>query len=328
MTKVAGPHDCLFGHGPTEIVLPEVVDNRLGTPGKFAIARCPVCQLMQTVPRPDQGSLDALYQRYYNFGADHASPYARFRERVFASALYRLWLAVDGDISFHRVRGTGRLIDIGCNQGRGLERYRANGFEVAGQEPNPIAAASARSRGFIVVSTPLASLTSVGYFDVAVLSNVLEHALNPRDMLVQVHRILGPDGELWLSLPNARSAFRSLFRSHWINWHVPYHIVHFTAPALRRLLPEVGFEIVRLRNATPSLWVAQSAIATLTSRFGESNMKLRNIWLVGASMLTIRCFLFPLLWLFDAVGRGDCLIVRARKTGSLQRGGGAGPIER
>lgn len=326
MTEVIGPHDCLFGHGATEIVLPEVVDNRLGTPGTFAIAQCTVCRLMQTVPRPDQGSLDALYQRFYNFGADRASTYARFRERLFASPLYRLWLAVDGDISFHCVRGTGRLIDIGCNEGRGLERYCASGFEVEGQEPNPVAAASARSRGFTVASAPLADFTPAAPFDVAVLSNVLEHALDPRDMLVQVHRILGPDGELWLSLPNARSALRSLFGAHWINWHVPYHITHFTTPALRCLLTDVGFEALSFRNATPSLWVAQSVIATASSRPATLNLNLRKAWLVGALMLIIRCFLFPFLWLLDAVGRGDCLIVRARKIGSLQGRVGAGPI--
>lgn len=325
MTKVAGPRDCLFGHGPTEVVLPDVVDNRLGTPGKFAIVRCPVCQFIQTVPRLDQASLDALYERYYNFGADRASRYAKLRERLFAGVLYRLWLAVDGDISFHRLKGAGRLIDIGCNEGRGLERYRVNGFEVEGQEPNPIASASARSRGFTVVSAPLTNFAPDRPYNIAVLSNVLEHALNPQDMLAQVHRILGPDGELWLSLPNARSAFRALFRGHWINWHVPYHIVHFTAPALRRLLMESGFEIVKLRNATPSLWVAQSAIAALTSRSGKSNLNLRKIWLVGGSMLMIRCFLFPLLWLLDAVGRGDCLVVRARKTASLGTTGLANP---
>jgi SAM-dependent methyltransferase len=325
MAEIIGPHDCLFGHGAIEIVLHDVVDNRLGTPGNFAIAQCPACQLMQTVPRPDQASLNAFYERYYNFGGDRASRYSRLRERLFASVLYRLWLFIDGDISFHRAKGAGRLIDIGCNEGRGLERYRANGFEVEGQEPNPIAAANARSRGFTVVSSALTTLAPDRPYNVAVLSNVLEHALDPRGMLAQVHRILAPSGELWLSLPNARSAFRALFGRHWINWHVPYHIVHFTAPALRRLLTDSGFEIVRLGNATPSLWVAQSMIAAITSRAGKSNFKLRKIWLVGGSMLMIRGLLFPFLWLLDAFGRGDCLVVRARKAGSNGATGLANP---
>jgi SAM-dependent methyltransferase len=303
----------LFGHGRTKIVFPDVADNRLGTPGTFAIAQCPVCHLMQTVPRPDQATLDTLYERYYNFGGDAASRYAKLRERLFASRLYRLWLAVDGDISFHAIKGGGRLIDIGCNEGRGLERYRANGFEVEGQEPNTVAAASARARGFPVTGAPLAKLEPSSPFAVAVLSNVLEHALDPRDMLKHVHRILAAQGELWLSLPNARSFYRSLFRGHWINWHVPYHITHFGTPALRALLTESGFEIVRLRTVTPSLWLAQSAIAAITSRPGELNRNLRKVWLVGMSMLLARCFLFPLLWLVNVAGRGDCLVVRARK---------------
>jgi len=42
VTEVIGPHDCLFGNGATEIVRSEVVDDRLGTPGRFASARSDV----------------------------------------------------------------------------------------------------------------------------------------------------------------------------------------------------------------------------------------------------------------------------------------------
>ena len=41
-----------------------------------------------------------------------------------------MWLAVDGDISFHSVNGSGRLLDVGCNEGRGMMLFKKNGFDV------------------------------------------------------------------------------------------------------------------------------------------------------------------------------------------------------
>ena len=45
-------------------------------------------------------------------------------------------LILEGDFSFHRPKGTGRLVDIGCNEGRGLKIYSRNGFQAEGLELN------------------------------------------------------------------------------------------------------------------------------------------------------------------------------------------------
>ena len=72
--------------------------------------------------------------------------------------------------------------------------------------------------------------------------------LDPRLMLADVHRLLKPGGEVWISLPNSRSWLRGLFGRSWINWHVPFHITHFSADRLRSLLAEAGF---RRRRRAP-----------------------------------------------------------------------------
>ena len=67
--------------------------------------------------------LIALYQAHYNYGGEAGTAYTGWRERLFASPLYRWFLRIDGDVSFHNQRGVGRLLDIGCNEGRGLSLY-------------------------------------------------------------------------------------------------------------------------------------------------------------------------------------------------------------
>jgi SAM-dependent methyltransferase len=307
---------CLDCGGALATVLDPVFDTRFGIDEAFRIARCQGCGLEQTVPRPAAAALERYYAAHYNFGGESGTTYTGLRARFLASRAYRLWLALDGDISFHARPGRGRLLDIGCNEGRGLALYARSGFTaVEGLETNPVAAAAARRRGFAVHGGALAEFRPNQPYDVAVLSNVLEHALDPVDMLRHVRRILRPGGEVWISCPNAASWLRALFGRRWINWHVPFHIVHFTEASLSRALAAGGFETVARAQATPALWVAHSVIAALTARRGRPTAALRQPLAVIALMALARGLLFPWLWLADRAGRGDCLLRVARRTG-------------
>lgn len=301
---------CLVCGGATELVLDGIADWRFGSPGMWHIVRCGTCSLEQTAPRPTGPELKTLYETYYNYGGEKGTRYTGWRDRFFASRLYRFILKIDGDMSFHEERGTGRLLDVGCNEGRNLVFFRRAGFNPEGVELNAHAAEAARRRGFMVYETDLAHLEPSLPFDRLVLSNVLEHTLDPRATLADVRRVLAPGGEVWISLPNRRSWQRALFGRRWINWHVPFHITHFDADSLVRLLKESGFDIVSLKNISPALWVAQSTIATL---FPKKPRAHRSAPLLGSLILLSRGLLFPLLWLGNIMGRGDCLVVKARR---------------
>lgn len=304
---------CLLCGGATAPVLRGVRDNRFGVPGAWDILRCARCGFEQTDPIPSPAELKRLYEAHYNFAdlkRDAAKTYEARRERFLASPLYRLLLKVDGDISFHGETGRGRLLDVGCNEGRGLTLYRRNGFEAEGLELNSNAAATARARGFTVHEVDIADFVPARPYDVVVVSNVLEHATDPRAMLRAIHRVLKPGGQVWISLPNSRSWLRVLFGRAWINWHVPFHISHFSAERLKAALHDCGFTPVAERQVTPALWAAQSVIARL---WPDRPEKLRATVPVAGLMLVARGLLFPLLWLGNAAGRGDCLVVKARR---------------
>ncbi len=223
-------------------------------------------------------------------------------------------LIVDGDISFHKMKGSGRLLDVGCNEGRGLQIYQQNGYSAEGLELNETAAAEARKAGFRIYTDPLEQFEPEKLYDVVVLSNVIEHSLDPKDMLNHVNRILEPGGQVWISCPNVDSWQRKLFGRYWINWHVPFHIVHFSQKTLTNILKETGFEIQEIRQDSPALWVAHSIIVRLFAQFGRPTKQLRNPFLVAVLLILIRIFFFPLLWLGNRLGRGDCLVVVAQKS--------------
>ena len=304
---------CLLCGAPLKKVLTGLVDNRLGTPGTYDIERCVQCGFEQTQPLPSLSQLKELYETYYNFGGQQNNVYTRWRERFLFSSLYRLWTQLDGDIAFHERRGTGRLLDIGCNEGRGLRTYKRNGFQAEGLELNETAAAHAREMGFRVHTCLLDRFDPAVPFDCAVLSNVLEHSLDPRQMLLDTRRILAGGGCVWISCPNGDSWLRKAFGRSWINWHVPFHISHFSRGTLRQLLKETGYERIEIRQITPALWVAQSCIAYLFAKHGKRTDRLRSAFWTLFLMLFARLVLFPALWYGNLRGRGDCLIAVATK---------------
>ena len=304
---------CFLCGGVLEVTAGDLVDTRFGTPGTYEIYRCVYCGLERTFPVPCLAALKELYEREYNFGGERDTLYTRWRERFLFSFLYRLWASIDGDISFHRRRGPGRLLDIGCNEGRGLRLYARNGFQVEGLEFSETAAAVAQGAGFEVHTRLLSEFTPEAPYDVAVLSNVLEHSLDPRRMLLDVRRILVSGGQVCISCPNSWSWLRKVFGRSWINWHVPFHIFHFSPNTLRQLLAETGYAQIEVRQITPALWVAQSLIARLFARQGRKTRELRSPLLTVVFMLLARCVLFPALWLGNYLARGDCLLAVGTK---------------
>jgi 2-polyprenyl-3-methyl-5-hydroxy-6-metoxy-1,4-benzoquinol methylase len=311
--KALHKNECVLCGSTLEAVLSSLADNRLGSPGLYEIRRCVHCGLEQTFPTPSISELKELYETYYNFGGETGTRYTRWRERFLFSFLYRVWIWLDGDVAFHQRRGAGRLLDIGCNEGRGLRLYARNGFQVEGLELNETAAAVARKAGLDVHTCLIEEFNPVNGYDVAVLSNVLEHSLDPQKMLRDVHQILAPRGQVWISCPNSRSWLRKVFGPSWLNWHVPFHIVHFSPKVLRQLLTDTGFVKIELNQITPALWVAQSLLVLLFARKGKKTRQMRNTFLTLFFMLFARCVLFPVLWLGNRLGHGDCLLVVATK---------------
>jgi hypothetical protein len=132
-------------------------------------------------------------------------------------------------------------------------------------------------------------------------------------MLSHVARIMKPHGQVWISCPNRQSWLRYLFGRYWINWHVPFHLFHFSEKSLGNLLRNAGFQVTRIRHKTPSLWMAHSIISRLLARRGHPTSQLRSPSLVVFLMLFCRVVLFPLLWIGNLTGHSDCLVVVAEK---------------
>src|SRR3954470_15085735 len=102
----------------------------------------------------------------------------------------------------------GRVLDVGCAEGAGIEALRGRGAtHVAGIELDEAFAAEARKRYDEVVcgAVPDDLAWPDESFDTVLAYDVLEHLFDPWSALRRLAGLLKPGGQLHLSLPNARS---------------------------------------------------------------------------------------------------------------------------
>jgi 2-polyprenyl-3-methyl-5-hydroxy-6-metoxy-1,4-benzoquinol methylase len=151
-----------------------------------------------------------------------------------------------------------RLLDVGAAQGDLARLLTQRGYDVTAIEGDPGLAGTARGKCREVVvadlDRPLPDLH--GPFDVVVCADILEHLKNPLGVLLQVSRLLSPDGNIIVSVPNIAHLW---IRLQMCCGRFEYtergildgtHLRFFTLASFRRLLREAGLEILEL-TATP-----------------------------------------------------------------------------
>ena len=164
-----------------------------------------------------------------------------------------------------------RIVDVGCGDGMctelTAELAREDGHHVAGVDwaAAPLKQAAERGltlvRGSLETGLPFAS----GSVDVVILSEVVEHLVDPDGGLAELYRVLRPGGHLVLSTPNLAAWFNrglllagiqpifsevSLRRVYGRPGQVVAgHLRLYTRRALAGFLADLGFTDIRVSGA-------------------------------------------------------------------------------
>ncbi len=207
----------------------------------------------------------------YDVGASAAD---RAAGRVLALSPALRYAAFHASLIQPRHVASGRLLDVGCGNGRFVAWARLAGWDACGVERDPVSAAIARRLTGCRIHASLAELraglrasgTADAVFDVITLNHVLEHLPEPAAMLAEIHSLLRPGGELHIGVPNWNSWTRRLFGSTWFALEPSRHLVMFTPRRLRRLVQDCGFTVESM--TTSSLRERAHFAANWKLRFG------------------------------------------------------------
>ncbi len=91
------------------------------------------------------------------------------------------------------------------------------------------------------------------FFSAIVLCQSLEHMRNPVVILAECYRILAPGGLLVVDVPNSACEDASFFGDAWGDWALPFHLFHWSSPALIKAAASAGLVAERIRFKYPSI---------------------------------------------------------------------------
>ena len=152
------------------------------------------------------------------------------------------------------------LLDLGCGEGFFASHLKAKGWSVACvdfsddgiKRHNPSLLADFVQADLITyLDTQRAELR----FDFVNLDNVLEHVLDPVELLRKIRGIVGSDSVVRIEVPNDFSRFQSLLlernctENTWVG--PPEHLSYFNKDSLTSLFRNEGFTLMSLQADFP-----------------------------------------------------------------------------
>jgi 2-polyprenyl-3-methyl-5-hydroxy-6-metoxy-1,4-benzoquinol methylase len=207
--------------------------------GPVRLAVCKACGTYRAADTPTPEQLEALYMG----GTIYTPPTdARFAElsKSFGHVVTDL-----KRLGYERKR----VLDLGCDAGYALAAFREHGWSGVGIEVNRSTSEYARKRLGLPILSSIDELEATEKFDVIMLSHVIEHIVEPSDLLKSLGERLRPGGVLYIKAPNYGSRHvRYLKRGDWLAFIPLQHVWYFNSRSLRRLLRQNGFECLAVKT--------------------------------------------------------------------------------
>ncbi len=206
--------------------------EELELPGGRRLVRDEAYGFLKVMPRPTDQELAPYYADVYRNPCVPHDPNGR------------------AEIVCELASRPGRVLEIGCGGGEFLASFRDRGWKTLGVEPGRQHAEQARRRGIEVIERPLTDdlIKHLGSFDAVLLIHVLEHMIDPEEMLRMIHKLLKPGGIFFCEVPNdfsplqeAAVAVRGL-RPWWVV--LPDHLNYFSVSTLSAFVAGNGFDVV------------------------------------------------------------------------------------
>ena len=142
-----------------------------------------------------------------------------------------------------------RLLEIGPAFGVFVLQARSEGYDVDALEMDERCCQSLREIEQVRViqsDAPHQAIAALPRHDVMALWHVIEHLPDPRSTVEAAHAWLRPGGVLGLSTGDVASLTARLHGRDWSLLTPPWHQFFFSRGTMKRLLTDVGFDVIRV----------------------------------------------------------------------------------
>ena len=153
------------------------------------------------------------------------------------------------------IKQDGVFLDVGCGLGRHMHLVLPHFSRVEGIELDSVSRAYCQESGLNVYGDPLEDLhLPADTYDVVLLSQVIEHLVDPKIVCAEIFRILKPGGILYIDTPNFSSLSMALFRERCSVVVGSSHISLFSVDTALSLLRTIGFAEMQARTYQTDLF--------------------------------------------------------------------------
>ncbi|PWA06929.1 class I SAM-dependent methyltransferase [Flavobacterium psychrotolerans] len=207
----------------------------------FELYRDEKLDLVYTHPQPDEIHLPKYYE-----SEDYIS-HTDGKRSVFEKAYHFVKnIALKNKLNLiNSLQGLkGSILDIGAGTGEFLNVANEDGWKCVGVEPNGKAKAIAVKKGVSFVDNT--SLLEDQSFDVITMWHVLEHVPNIEKQIMELKRLLKPNGTILIAVPNFNSFDAKYYGIFWAAYDVPRHLWHFSKTAIKVLFQKQDMETIKV----------------------------------------------------------------------------------
>jgi len=202
-----------------------------GIPGTQRLVKCLDCGMIYESPRYDANTIVQGYMASQE--ADHDSQYP-MRVKSFYRTLKKHAKLIPPSGS--------RVLDIGTAGGAFLDAATQYGYDAYGLEPSGDLVARGTARGFKIKQGTIENHSfELHSFDMVCLWDVIEHLPDPKAALLEVKRLLKPNGILLVNYPDIGTLQAKIAgKRFW--WILSVHLHHFTRKSIADICRRTGFE--------------------------------------------------------------------------------------
>lgn len=218
----------------------------------------------EVLPKPQEEELRTYYaDKYYqDENATYQHSYSIEEQNYFRTKISQKAYIAESILG----SGSGKsLLDIGCGEGFAMDFFLEKGWDVHGVDFSDFGIRSVHphllsklSQGNINLILKDLSLTNKRY-DLIWLDNVLEHVVNPGELLEILGTLTVSGGVLIVEVPNDFSEFQQALlgsgkvdKKYWEAY--PDHLIYFNRDSLMRLCKSSGWNTEKIIADFPIEW--------------------------------------------------------------------------